>query len=156
MLVLKALPLGPVHGWGITERLEQASKRSKRTLLVSPSFRPGRARGREQWRQAARDQVRSRPLEASAEIAYWIAAPAMGCGYATEAGRAILDLAFDGLSVHRVQGRHFTRHAASGRVMQNLGMRYEGVMRGRCVAVRAGRSRTSPYGLLATDPRLSR
>ena len=26
MLVLKALQLGPMHGWGITERLEQGSK----------------------------------------------------------------------------------------------------------------------------------
>jgi transcriptional regulator len=26
MLVLKALKLGPMHGWGITERLEQGSK----------------------------------------------------------------------------------------------------------------------------------
>jgi DNA-binding PadR family transcriptional regulator len=25
MLVLKALQLGPMHGWGITERLEQGS-----------------------------------------------------------------------------------------------------------------------------------
>jgi PadR family transcriptional regulator PadR len=27
MLVLKALQLGPMHGWGITERLEQGSRR---------------------------------------------------------------------------------------------------------------------------------
>jgi PadR family transcriptional regulator PadR len=27
MLVLKALQLGPMHGWGITERLEAGSKR---------------------------------------------------------------------------------------------------------------------------------
>jgi transcriptional regulator len=26
MLVLKALQLGPMHGWGITERLQQASR----------------------------------------------------------------------------------------------------------------------------------
>jgi len=28
MLVLKALQLGPMHGWGITERLELGSKRA--------------------------------------------------------------------------------------------------------------------------------
>jgi PadR family transcriptional regulator, regulatory protein PadR len=27
MLVLKALQLGPMHGWGVTERLEEGSKR---------------------------------------------------------------------------------------------------------------------------------
>jgi transcriptional regulator len=30
MLVLKALQLGPMHGWGITERLEQGSRNSLR------------------------------------------------------------------------------------------------------------------------------
>jgi PadR family transcriptional regulator, regulatory protein PadR len=28
MLVLKALQLGPMHGWGITERLERGSRRA--------------------------------------------------------------------------------------------------------------------------------
>lgn len=28
MLVLKALQLGPMHGWGITERLEQGSRKA--------------------------------------------------------------------------------------------------------------------------------
>ena len=28
MLVLKSLQLGPMHGWGITERLEQGSKQA--------------------------------------------------------------------------------------------------------------------------------
>ena len=30
MLVLKALQLGPMHGWGITERLEQGSQNALR------------------------------------------------------------------------------------------------------------------------------
>ncbi|HJQ20109.1 MAG TPA: PadR family transcriptional regulator [Gemmatimonadaceae bacterium] len=30
MLVLKALQLGPMHGWGITERLEQGSRSALR------------------------------------------------------------------------------------------------------------------------------
>lgn len=33
------------------------------------------------------------------------------------------------LKLHRVQGRHFTRNAASGRVLQKLGMQYEGTHR---------------------------
>lgn len=33
------------------------------------------------------------------------------------------------LGIHRIEGRHFTRNAASGRVMQKLGMRPEGVIR---------------------------
>jgi len=67
---------------------------------------------------------------ARGEIGYWIAAPHWGCGYATEAARAMTTFGFNDLALHRVQGRHFTRNPASGRVMQKLGMRLEGVHRG--------------------------
>jgi RimJ/RimL family protein N-acetyltransferase len=70
------------------------------------------------------------PEHAQAELGYWIAVDRWNRGYATEAGRAMLGLAFDTLRLHRVQARHFTRNAASGRVMQKLGMRFEGVQRG--------------------------
>ena len=70
------------------------------------------------------------PEHAHAELGYWIAVERWNRGYATEAGHAILALAFDTLGLHRVQARHFTRNAASGRVMQKLGMRYEGMQRG--------------------------
>lgn len=69
------------------------------------------------------------PAHASAEVGYWIGLPAWGRGYATEAAAALFGYAFGGLGVHRVEGRHFTRNAASGRVMQKLGMRPEGLMR---------------------------
>jgi len=64
-----------------------------------------------------------------AEIGYWIAVSSWGKGFATEAARALTDYAFAELRLHRVQGRHFTRNAASGRVLQKLGMRLEGVHR---------------------------
>ncbi|MGZ8493068.1 MAG: GNAT family N-acetyltransferase [Gemmatirosa sp.] len=66
---------------------------------------------------------------AHAEIGYWIGVDAWGRGYATEAARALIAYAFGALGLHRVQGRHFTRNPASGRVMQKLGMRHEGVHR---------------------------
>ena len=47
------------------------------------------------------------------------------------------------LGLHRVQGRHFTRNAASGRVMQKLGMQFEGTHRG--AFCRWERSKMSPY-----------
>ncbi len=67
---------------------------------------------------------------ARAEMGYWIAVPRWGQGYCTEAGRALLAFAFDVMGIHRVQARHFVRNPASGRVMQKLGMRLEGVHRG--------------------------
>jgi len=66
---------------------------------------------------------------ARAELGYWIGLPYWNQGYCTEAGRAVLEFAFTTLALHRVQARHLTRNPASGRVMQKLGMRLEGVHR---------------------------
>src|SRR5439155_2610391 len=66
---------------------------------------------------------------ARAEIGYWIAVPYWNRGYATEAGRAVVRYAFDELKLNRVFAEHFTRNAASGRVMQKIGMRREGTLR---------------------------
>jgi [ribosomal protein S5]-alanine N-acetyltransferase len=50
---------------------------------------------------------------------YW------GCGYMTEAARAVLDAAFRQLGLHRVWATCDTRNRASYRVMEKLGMRRE-------------------------------
>jgi RimJ/RimL family protein N-acetyltransferase len=48
-----------------------------------------------------------------------------GRGYATEAGRAVLGIAFGAYGLHRVFGRLEARNAASARVLEKLGMRRE-------------------------------
>jgi RimJ/RimL family protein N-acetyltransferase len=48
-----------------------------------------------------------------------------GRGYATEAARILLRLAFEDLGLHRVIGRLEARNAASARVLERLGMRRE-------------------------------
>ncbi|MEP6761513.1 MAG: GNAT family N-acetyltransferase [Sporichthyaceae bacterium] len=48
-----------------------------------------------------------------------------GHGYATEAVRALLELAFGALGLHRVIGRCDARNEPSARLMQRLGMRQE-------------------------------
>ena len=63
------------------------------------------------------------------ELGYWIGSDYWGQGFATEASRAIIAFAFTELGLHRVQAGHFTRNPSSGRVMQKLGMKFEGVMR---------------------------
>jgi ribosomal-protein-alanine N-acetyltransferase len=63
------------------------------------------------------------------ELAYWIGAPSWGNGYATEAAMALTNFAFTDLRLHRVEGRHFIRNVASGRVMTKLGMQVEGIHR---------------------------
>lgn len=69
------------------------------------------------------------PAHSAAELGYWVAAPAWGRGYATEAAAALCAYAFAALGVHRIEARHLLRNPASGRVMQKLGMRREGVLR---------------------------
>lgn len=63
------------------------------------------------------------------EIGYWIGVPYWGRGYMTEAARAVLGWAFESLRLHKVFAQHFTRNAASGRVLQKIGMTHEGSLR---------------------------
>jgi RimJ/RimL family protein N-acetyltransferase len=69
------------------------------------------------------------PQHARAELGYWIGLPFWNRGYCTEAARAVIELGFRTLGLHRIQARHLTRNPASGRVMQKLGMTLEGVHR---------------------------
>jgi RimJ/RimL family protein N-acetyltransferase len=64
-----------------------------------------------------------------AEMGYWIGVPYWGRGFATEAARAIIEYGFGRLALNRIHAEHFTRNAASGRVLQKIGMRHEGTMR---------------------------
>ena len=63
-----------------------------------------------------------------AELGYWVGVPYWGRGYATEAGLALLAHSFGVLRLNRVFAIHYSRNPASGRVLQKLGMRQEGVM----------------------------
>lgn len=64
-----------------------------------------------------------------AELGYWIGVPFWNRGYGTEGALAALNFAFGTLGLHRVHAVHMTRNPASGRVMQKIGMRQEGVLR---------------------------
>lgn len=66
---------------------------------------------------------------AHAELGYWIAKPHWNRGYCTEAAQAILAFGFDELRLHRIEARYFVRNPASGRVMEKLGMKFEGIQR---------------------------
>ena len=65
----------------------------------------------------------------SAEIGYVINPVFRGRGYAPEAARAVLDFAFEKLSLKRVEARYVIGNSASRSVMDKLGMKFEGVMR---------------------------
>jgi [ribosomal protein S5]-alanine N-acetyltransferase len=63
------------------------------------------------------------------ELGYWIGVPFWNRGYCTEAGRAILKFAFGDLKLNSVIAHHFVRNPTSGRVLQKIGMKYEGHLR---------------------------
>ena len=90
------------------------------------------------------------PTHARAELGYWIGFPHWGRGYATEAARVLLLYGFTTLGLNRIQARHFVRNPASGRVMQKLGMRLEGVH--RQAYLRWGRFEdVAMYAILASE-----
>lgn len=65
----------------------------------------------------------------SGEIGYVLDPAHQGAGFATEAARALLALAFDsGLGLHRVIARVDARNEASAAVLRRLGMRQEAVL----------------------------
>ncbi|WP_428027586.1 GNAT family N-acetyltransferase [Altererythrobacter sp.] len=60
------------------------------------------------------------PNGSEVELGYWIARPQWGKGYATEAARAVLEVAHM-LGHRRIVAGHFLDNPASGRVLTKLG-----------------------------------
>lgn len=87
---------------------------------------------------------------ARAELGYWIGVPYWNQGYATEAARAIVAHGFDTIGLHRLVAQHMSRNPASGRVMQKIGLRHEGRLRGHIRRWDAFED-VEVYGLLRDD-----
>ncbi len=64
------------------------------------------------------------------ELGYWLGELVWGQGYAAEACRAAVAHAFSAFAVERVQARVIVGNDASGRVLEKLGFREEGTLRG--------------------------
>lgn len=86
------------------------------------------------------------PHEGQVELGYWIARPHWGQGYATEAGRAVLDVARM-LGHQRVVASHFLDNPASGRVLRKLSFVPTGAIRNRHSCGRGGEAPTAEYAL---------
>ncbi len=70
--------------------------------------------------------LRITPQYVHAELGYWLGKPYWNAGYCTEVAHAVVAYGFEVLGLHRLHASHMTRNPASGRVMQKIGMRYEG------------------------------
>jgi len=85
-----------------------------------------------------------------AELAYWMGKPYWGQGYTTEAARRLLDFGFNDLSLNRIFAFAFVSNPASTRVMEKIGMKYEGTLRQH--VVKWGEYKDlAAYGCLKSD-----
>lgn len=66
---------------------------------------------------------------ASVELGYGIGKRWWGMGITAEAGRALVKFFFEEVDAKRVYARHATGNPNSGKVMQKIGMSYEGTIR---------------------------
>ncbi|GEN98982.1 N-acetyltransferase [Novosphingobium sediminis] len=70
----------------------------------------------------------------SAELGYWLGRAHWGQGIATEAVRAVVNFAFDKLSLEKITSGHFKDNPASGKVLAKLGFVETGRSMRPCLA----------------------
>ncbi|MEJ9218498.1 GNAT family protein [Paenibacillus glucanolyticus] len=75
------------------------------------------------------DFVWWKPGHQSAEIGYVLARDCWGQGLMTEAATALLKLGFGQMELVRIQARCITENIGSQRVMEKIGMSYEGTLK---------------------------
>ena len=63
------------------------------------------------------------------ELAYWIGKQYWGKGYGTEATKALLEYGFNHLGLNKVFAASFTSNPGSWRVMEKVGLKYEGTLK---------------------------
>jgi len=64
-----------------------------------------------------------------AELGYWIGKPFWGKGIGTEAAAAMMKYGFHELNLHRIFARAFAHNPGSYRIMEKIGMNYEGTFK---------------------------
>jgi len=80
------------------------------------------------------------------ELGYWIGRQHWGKGFATEAGRALIDIA-KALKLPRLEASHFLDNPASGRVLEKLGFQPSGLSAARYSCARGGDAMARLYRL---------
>ena len=100
---------------------DAAAERSERFIWAITAKEAARLMG------AIELRVRSAPHVG--ELGYWLGKAFWGQGYMTEAAQAVLPYGFQEVGLYRIQAKHWHNNPASGRVMQKIGMTYEGTLR---------------------------
>jgi len=63
------------------------------------------------------------------ELGYWIGVPFWNKGFCTDAARRLIEFGFDDIGLNKIYARHLGGNAGSGRVMEKIGMKKEGIQR---------------------------
>lgn len=100
------------------------------------------------WAQA---EVRDHARDVMAEIGWCLAPAHEGHGYATEAVRELLAIAFDDLGLRRVVANSFEANEPSWRLMERVGMRREALTLGESLHRDGEWLDSVAYGLLAEE-----
>ena len=69
------------------------------------------------------------PKNDIAELGYWIRKEAWNKGYCTEAGKSIIQFGFEHLNLNKIYADHMARNPASGKVLEKLGFKKEGLLK---------------------------
>jgi RimJ/RimL family protein N-acetyltransferase len=117
-------PYGPADAEGFLAHQRSAADRGDELVLAVRRRQDGKLVGCIGLRDIDRTHLQ-------AELGYWIGLPYWGQGFATEAARAVVSYGFDVLGLNRIYAHHMTRNPPSGRVLERIGMRWEGVLRER-------------------------
>lgn len=92
----------------------------------------------------------SSPSHRGGDIGYGVRRDLWGNGIATEAAGLLLDFGFGALGLHRISAVHHPDNVGSGRVLQKLGMRFEGRLRDHMYANDAWRDSLA-YAILEDE-----
>ncbi|MDQ2763269.1 MAG: GNAT family N-acetyltransferase [Pseudomonadota bacterium] len=87
------------------------------------------------------------------DLGYWFTPDTWGRGYATEAGRQVVEIARHALGLKRLHAFHFTDNPASGRVLAKLGFRPNGRVEQRHSLARGGTAQSVMLELDLEDGR---
>lgn len=86
----------------------------------------------------------------SGEISYIVNPKYWGNGYATEAARLLTEIGFTKLNLHRIYATCDPRNIASSKVLEKVGMKYEGRMRD-ALLIRDGWRDSMLYSILENE-----
>lgn len=73
--------------------------------------------------------IRINDTHKKGELAYWVGKEYWGNGYATEAAKEIVRYGFENLNLNRIWAKAMSKNPASSKVMMNVGMKKEGVLK---------------------------